>query len=69
MLLLENNVKKCFCSFKMLGKCELKKFLLSCYRVILVSERDGQEVAGTDIGGARRCVGVTMWSSGCVPNI
>ena len=53
----------------MLAKCELKKLLLSCYDVLLVSDRDGLEVAGADLGDARGCVGVTLWSSGCVQNI
>ena len=66
---IETNVKKYLFSLKMLAKCELKKLLLSCYDVLLVSTRDGLEVAGTDLGGARGCVCVTLWSSGCVPNI
>ena len=69
MLFLENNVKKCFCSFEKLAKCELKKLLLSCYDVLLVSERDGLEVERTDLGYARGCVSVTLWSSVCVANI
>ena len=53
----------------MLAKCELKKLLLSYYHVLLVSERGGLEGEGTDIGGARGCVCVTLWSSGCVANL
>ena len=56
-------------SLSCLFECELKKCLLSSYDVLLVSARDGLEVAGTDLGGARGFVCVTLCSSGCVPNI
>ena len=69
MLLLKENVKKYLFSLKMLAKCELKKLLLSCYDVLLVSERDGLEGERTDLGCAKGCVGVTLRSSVCLANI
>ena len=37
--------------------------------MLLVSERDGLEVERTDIGYAKGCVSVTLWSSVCLANI